>query len=211
MPKPLINAAKDFRNGLITWDTWMKRIERRRVFKMKRHEAAPRANGAVVMQCPARGSGATVDCPLARDCGSSEKKEYSDKLEATPPPESKRGKFCTDKATVTFPEEAGAKLLQEFRFGSQEWQAHYPSDRNTIESVNGRPKSEGISLSDASKRRLRGYTAQYLRLTAQVMKENLRLIDHWGKERTAQKTVAGGVQDAAAKEAATAKASSPVT
>lgn len=205
MPKPLVNATKDFRNGLISWDTWQKRIERRRVFKMKRHEAAPRADGAVVMQCPARGSGATVECPLARGCGSTKKKEYSDKLEVTPPPENKRGKVCTNKATVTFPEEAGAKLLQDFHFGSKEWQAHYSSDRNTIEGVNGRLKSEGISLGDASKRRLRGYTAQYLCLTAQVMKENLRLIDQWGKERTEHESVAAREQHFVRKNAARVK------
>lgn len=205
MPRPLINATKDFRDGRISWETWQKRIERRRVYKMKRHEAATRADGAVVMQCPARGSGATVECPLARGCGTAKKKEYSAKLEVTPPAENKRGKVCTNKATVTFPEEAGAKLLQDFHFGSKEWQAHYSSDRNTIEGVNGHLKSEGISLGDASKRRLRGYTAQYLCLTAQVMKENLRLIDQWGKERTEHKSVADREQHFARKNAARVK------
>jgi hypothetical protein len=132
MPRQLVNATKEYRDGRISWDTWAKRIEQRRVYKMKRHEAAPRADCAVLMQCPARGSGATVECPLARGCGS-KKKEYSAKLEVTPPPEKKRGKVCTNKDTVTFPEEAGAKLLQDYHFGSKEWQAQYSCDRNTIE------------------------------------------------------------------------------
>jgi hypothetical protein len=64
MPRQLVNATKDDHDGRISWDTWSKRIEQRRVYKMKRHETAPRADGTVVMQCPARGSGATVECPL---------------------------------------------------------------------------------------------------------------------------------------------------
>ena len=184
MPRNLVNATKDYRDGRISWDTWQKRIEQRRVYKLKRHEAAKRADGSVVMQCPARGSGATVTCPLARGCGSNAKPAYSAKLEVTPPAENKRGRICTNKATVTFPAEAGAKFLQDFHFGSREWRDTYSVDRNTIEGINGRLKSEGISLADASKRRLRGYTAQYLLLTILVMKENLRTIDEWRKERT---------------------------
>lgn len=80
---------------------------------------------------------------------------------------------------LPFPYQAvlAAKWDQALRYGSPEWQAMYSSARNTIEGFNGYVKdSSREALSDASRRRIRGYAAQYLLVTFLVLAANARKI-----------------------------------
>lgn len=52
----------------------------------------------------------------------------------------------------------------------------YRTDRSTIDGINGALKTATIPIDDATKRRRRGYTAQYLLLTMLVATENVARI-----------------------------------
>lgn len=185
MPRGLVNATKLYREGKVTWETWQKRIEQRKQYRL-RPKQKPDEAGNVPMVCPARGSGATATCPLAAACTGA---AYDAKTAITPPAENKRGRICTNKASVKFPIEAGAKYLQKYAFGTKEWRDIYRMDRSTIEGVNGNLKTAGIALDDAASRRVRGYTAQYLFITMLVATEDLRRIQAYRNELTQHRTV----------------------
>ncbi|WP_022887541.1 hypothetical protein [Glaciibacter superstes] len=88
------------------------------------------------------------------------------------------------------PIEAAAKFMQSLHYGSAEWQEIYSSDRNTIEGQNGFLKDGAHeSLKDATRRRVRGYTAQYLLITVLVAAGNLRKIDKFVSDLLSQETV----------------------
>jgi hypothetical protein len=98
-------------------------------------------------------------------------------------------RICTNHTSVTFPIEAGAKLAQDMQYGTEEWQEIYASDRNTIESTNAFLNDgahEGIG--DAARRRMHGYTAQYVLITFLVAAGNLRKIDKFAREHLAPAT-----------------------
>ena len=181
MPTPLVNATKEFRAKRISREVWFKRINQRKQY-MLRPKEKPDANGNVPMVCPARGSGATVSCPIANACGTA---PYDAKTPILKPPgEHERGAICTNKASVKFPVHAGAKYLQKYQFGTKEWQTIYSTDRSTIEGVNGNLKTSAISIDAAERRRVRGYSAQYLLITILVATENLRRIQTFRDELT---------------------------
>lgn len=86
-------------------------------------------------------------------------------------------RICTNNTSVTVPVTIGAKYRQTFPFGTSEWAGWYGL-RNTIESINGLAKdgSRG-GLEDSTRRRVRGYTAQYLFTTLLAMAVNVQKID----------------------------------
>ena len=145
------------------------------------------------MMCPARGPGATADCPLAPACGGGKVAGPSDDL--TPiyeEPRDNKGNLlpvCANKSSVSFPRKAGAKMHQTARYGSQEWAETYRNDRSTIEGKNAYLKDgarEG--LGDPTKRRLRGYAAQSLLIGLLYAAANLRVLEKFRDELTEPET-----------------------
>jgi len=182
MPADLIDATVQMRAGVIDKKTWRLRIIERRQY-MLRPKSKPDAKGSVAMMCPARGPGATVNCPLVTNgCG---KVDDSRTPIFQPPAGKDLDSICTNATSVTVPIEAGAKLAQEIQYGSLEWESIYAHDRNTIEGSNGFLKDgahEGIDI--PSRRRMRGSTAQFVMITMLVVSGNLRKIQKFRDEST---------------------------
>lgn len=169
MPQPLIDASLDFREGRISDEVRLDRVEQRRRYEL-RPKALPDADGAQRLMCPAVGPSATVDCPLRPR----RTRPGRTRIEVTP---EHPDRICTNNTSVTVPVTIGAKYRQTFPFGTAEWAGWYGL-RNTIESINGLAKdgSRG-GLEDPTRRRVRGYTAQYLFTTLLAMAVNVRKID----------------------------------
>jgi hypothetical protein len=185
MPENLAEATVNYRAKTINQQEYRQLIERRRLYKLRPKEK-PDAQGRVPMMCPARGPGATVDCPIARACGGNLPKPTDDLVPIYNPPTGEKKDLlpiCGNKSSVSFPIEAGAKLFQTGHFGSEEWQDIYSNDRNTIEGKNAYLKDgarEGIEI--ASRRRLRGYAAQYFLIALLYAAGNLRALERYRDE-----------------------------
>jgi hypothetical protein len=68
MPEDLVNATSRLRAKEITLSEYRQLIERRVKYKLRAKEK-PDEKGRVPMMCPARGPGATAECPIAQACG----------------------------------------------------------------------------------------------------------------------------------------------
>lgn len=187
MPEGLIDATKLARAGGITNGEWRDRIDQRRNF-MLRPKEKPDSRGRQPMMCPARGPGATVNCPIV------ESQTGVEGTHATtiynPPPEDEQDAICRNHHSVTFPQAAGAKLAQDEQFGSRDWQVKYTSDRNTVEGGNAYMKDDSKEqLEAAGRRRVRGIAAQTLLIGFLVVSANLRKLqatrDEWLESSTA--------------------------
>lgn len=78
---------------------------------------------------------------------------------------------------VSTPVTAGAKLLQDLRYQSPEWQSVYGHLRASIEGMHGNVKSGSHeSLGDARRRRLRSRAAQSILTAFLLFSLNVRLI-----------------------------------
>ncbi|QEE62453.1 hypothetical protein FVA74_13380 [Salinibacterium sp. dk2585] len=180
MPKKLVEATIDYRAGVIDPTTWRLRIKERRQYMLRAKEK-PDAAGRVPMMCPARGPGATANCPLASGgCG---KADDAKTTIYNPPAENKRDSICTNSSSVSFPIEAAAKFIQEVPYGSPEWSKVYATDRNTIEGQNGFLKDgSNEAIGDGTRRRIRGYAGQYLLIAVLVVTGNLRKLQAFRDE-----------------------------
>ncbi|MFK4729520.1 hypothetical protein ROT00_07525 [Agromyces mediolanus] len=171
MPKPLIDATLDHRQGRIDDATWQARLSKRSDYRLRRKEK-PDSDGHTPLMCPAAGSRATAACPLKPSATRGAKVSVTI---GKPPKQPDR--ICVNKASVSFPPEAGAKLAQPLAHGTDEWQTWYATGRNTIEGFNGYIKDGAReALADATRRRLHGYAAQYLLTTVLVASANIRKI-----------------------------------
>jgi hypothetical protein len=181
MPEKLIRATVDLRAGRIDQKTWRQLIKERRLY-MLRPKEKPDSKGRVPMVCPARGPGATLSCPIADACTGRTPPPDDNKMPVLNPPD-EPDEICTHKVSVSFPIEAGAKFRQAAQFGSDEWAAAYQHDRSAIEGSNGYMKDGAReSIETASRRRLRGYAAQYLLITILVVTANLRRLQKFRDE-----------------------------
>lgn len=169
MPKVLVDATIDYRvNKSIDEATCAQRIEQRRQYLLRPKEQ-PDADGHVPMRCPAAGASATAVCPLKPAVGN---KSGRTRIPVTP---AHPDRICTNTSSVSFPPGAGAKYAQHLHYGSCKWQATYSTARNTIEGFNGYVKDANHeALDQPGRRRVRGYTAQYLFATLLVMSANIR-------------------------------------
>lgn len=176
MPVPLIEATIDRRAGRIDDDTYTARIAQRSRYLLRPKESAD-TNGNVPLMCPAVGPSATAACPLKPT--SMKGPNVANRVQIKPT-NLHPGPICTNKTSVTFPAHADAKYRQDLRYGTPEWHALYSAGRNTIEGFNGYIKDGAHeALADPTRRRLRGYTAQYLLVTLLVVSANIRKIRAW--------------------------------
>lgn len=160
MPTHLVEATIDYRvNRSINFDTWDARIKARQAYRLTR-KALPDTDGYVVMQCPAsKGKRSTLQCPIKGIGPSVAPGAFpvlTSQLPTTP------GRVCTNKASLTFPPDAGGstgiRLSQDLQFGSKDWRAVYGHGRNTIESYNDSMKDR---MGAPKNRVLRGLVAQH--------------------------------------------------
>lgn len=189
MPEDLVNATVRYRANEITLAEYRQLIERRMAYKLRPKEK-PDEKGRVPMMCPARGPGATAECPIARACGGAKEVSSPDDDSLVPifgdGAVDKDGALlpiCANKSSVSFPIEAGAKNFQTGHYGSQEWQDIYSQDRSTIEAKNAFLKDGSKeSLADPTRRRLRGYTAQFFLIALLYAAGNLRALEKFRDE-----------------------------
>ncbi|WP_414123482.1 hypothetical protein [Corynebacterium nuruki] len=175
MPHHLVNAGDDHRAGLIDDAELDERIVARTAFALRVKERT-RDGGAKYM-CPARGSGATVSCPLvkgARNVAGRTVKIFDSQV----PAPDKRGRCCTNASSVTIPVTAGAKFAQQGpAWGTPEWKSAYQPPRATIESRNAILKTgAGGGLGDTTRRMIRGFTAAAMFVALGVVAVNVTLI-----------------------------------
>ncbi|MEJ7634709.1 hypothetical protein [Aeromicrobium sp.] len=176
MPEPLIEATRQFRAKQIDETTYRQRISQRTQY-LFRNKQAPSDNGANVMFCPARGPGATASCPLAGPGPGPVNLGIPTARTRILTPPAHPATCCTNQNSVTFPAEAGAKYRQELQYATPEWHALYSTLRNTIEGFNGYVKSPtDEDLEQAARRRMRGYTIQFILTTAMIAASNVRKI-----------------------------------
>ncbi|AXT86253.1 hypothetical protein C6I20_14400 [Aeromicrobium sp. A1-2] len=150
MPKNLISATKDYKDGLIDKKTRNKRVEARRKYAAIR-KSRPDSEGVTRWSHPVN---------LGHRCN---------------PDRKDADLFCTQK-TISIPLAAGLKHAQEFQFESPEWKAAY-NLRTTVEQANGGLKRGSThNLGEKEKRRLRGRTAQFVLAALVVMARNIELL-----------------------------------
>lgn len=173
MPTPLVEASIDYRvHKTIDEPTWRRRIDDRTRYRLMPKER-PDANGHQPLRCPAIGKSATVACPLRTASMTGTGVHLRSRVQ-TPPEHPDR--VCT-QTSVSFPPSAGAKYRQDLQYGTPAWQAAYATARNTIEGFNGYLKDGAReALSDPTRRRIRGRTAQHLLTSLLVMSANVRKI-----------------------------------
>jgi len=179
MPEHLVNATKDFRAGDIDEETRRARIDRRSLYILRRKEK-PDADGVTPMMCPAAGPNATVTCAhKPKDAERNENKELWDIDEPVSHPD----RICTQHS-VHFPATAGAKFLQDIRFGTEVWSKLYSRARNFIESTNAFLKDEGMNaMGAAGRRRVRGHSKQFLIVSMLIFAANLRRMNTYKWEQ----------------------------
>lgn len=175
MPTHLLAAGDDHRAGIIDDDQFAERIEARTAFALRVKERLP--GGGAKYMCPARGSGATVSCPLVKGSGKIGRQRVKI-FDSQVPEAADRGRCCTNSSSVTIPVEAGAKFGQQGpAWRTEAWRSAYQPPRATIESRNAILKTgAGAGLGDTTRRMIRGFTAAALFVTLGVVAVNVALV-----------------------------------
>jgi hypothetical protein len=190
MPETLKNATKTLRDTSSTGygdeDLYRRRIYARTPYLLK-EEQKPDADGFFTWMCPAGGPNPTVTCAIKTMMGindpsspaNAERKRTLLPILNVPKPKD-QDSICTNRTSVKFEPEAGAKFFQHLQYGTDEWHAWFSTARNTIEGFNAFVKDPSYEALDASgRRRLRGVTAQYFLTTMLVAAANLRKISNF--------------------------------
>lgn len=177
MPTILIDATKDHLDGLIDQATFEARIEQRRSYQMRYKQRGDK-DGHWRFVCPAEEPGPRTWCPIKPGLW----KDRAGKTHISVAPDTP-GDVC-NKHSVTFPADAGAKYAQDLPYMTPEWQALY-GKRNTSEHINSHFKDPAKEAGgEGRRRRVRGYTAQFIFLAGLIISANLRKLQHFADERT---------------------------
>ena len=170
MPEVLVNATIDLRAGRIDERTYAARICARADFALRR-KSGPDADGYERFMCPANGPRPKVRCGLRPTSLSA----LGKRTVAAAPQDAPA--LCRQSA-ITIAPDVGARHAQSLAFGSESWEAHYATLRNTIEGWNGFAKDPAHeALGQPARRRVRGIAAQGIFITMLYVAANLRKID----------------------------------
>lgn len=193
MPQPLIDASIDYflrEEGdpeRISGTTYAERIAQRDRYALKPKERAD-AEGHTRLACPAVGASATASCPRREPHPRSldrPKARVLPLMLLNPAP-----KVCEQK-TMTFPPSVGAKYEQTYAYRSPDWQEHYTTGRQSVESVNKSVKDgRFIPVDDPELRPRRGFIAQLFSLAVMIAATNVRKIIAWLSDQVGVTTIA---------------------
>jgi hypothetical protein len=182
MPEPLRDASIDFflrDEGdacRISQQTYQDRLKQREPYALHVKQR-PDAEGFVRLQCPAVGASATVKCPRKQPHPRSEDRPLTRiqvPLLVAPSPQ-----VCEQK-TLTIPPSSGAKYEQTYAYRSADWEAHYITGRQSVESMNKSIKDARFApVDEPESRPRRGWIAQLLSLVVLVAASNVRKIVAW--------------------------------
>ncbi|HUY22849.1 MAG TPA: hypothetical protein VMV22_10995, partial [Acidimicrobiales bacterium] len=174
LPEALINATKDFRDGVIDEPLYRARLKERWGYLIL-PKARPDADGHVRVRCPAANPCPVLRCDL-KPQSVSIKTQGKKRVLVRPEVQAHPPSICTQQS-LTVPPEAGAKLSQELLYQSDRWHAHYATLRNSVEGFNGFIKDGAHeALDDAERRRVRGVAAQSVFVAFLVLAANMRKI-----------------------------------
>ncbi|WIM68320.1 hypothetical protein QP027_02655 [Corynebacterium breve] len=177
LPDHLIHATEDKQAGRIDQETYDDRIERRRLYAMRR-KGADDTDTSMAFMCPARGSGKTVYCPRAQNSerGDAKKKRLPRILPAQLPKD--RRKCCDNSTSVSIPHSEGMKYRQTGpAYQTAEWREIFATFRNVIETRNALLKNgRGASIGDHTRRLVRGFAAAWMFTALGVISVILSLI-----------------------------------
>lgn len=167
MPQPLMDASIDFflreRDDpqRIDEQTYDQRLAQRERYALKPKERAD-SEGHRRLGCPAVGASATVSCPRRESHPRAADRPRARVLPlmlVNPTP-----RVC-EQQTMTFPPSVGAKHEQTYAYRSPEWQQHYTTGRQSVESVNKSIKDgRFVPVDDPELRPRRGFIAQLFSL-----------------------------------------------
>ena len=180
IPPPLVNATRDWRAGVIDDDVYRARIAQRLAYAF-RAKARPNEAGAVAYQCPAAGPNATVACPRKPNPTATEAALDAGRMLLPVRPVGGRetwdapGMVCSAKNSTTVPANFGSKFRQNLQYQGIGWRKLFAPARNEMEGVNGSFKDLGHA--DPRRRRMRGFTAQYMLSTFLIAGANVRRIN----------------------------------
>ncbi len=178
MPTELIDASIDYQADRIDDSTYEARIHQRRRYEM-RYKQLPDSAGAWRFICSAEEPNRRAWCPIKPGAT----KDRAGKTHITVVPETP-GDVCT-KHSVTFFADEGAKYMQKLPYMTPEWKTLY-GKRNIVESTNGHFKDP--SKEDGAqgrRRRVRGFAAQFLFLTGLLVSANIRKLQTFVDEASA--------------------------
>ena len=184
IPKVLIEATIDFRNGTIDDATYRARMEERWKFLVV-SKAGPDSEGHVRLRCPASNPAPVARCDL-KPASIGPKTQGRVRIPVTAAVKAHPPTICSQQS-VTVPPEAGAKLAQPLLYGSEEWRAAYATRRSTNEGMNGFLKDGARgALGDPQRRRIRGVAAQSVFVALLLCAANLRKIESFLAQRAAE-------------------------
>ncbi|WP_460828369.1 hypothetical protein [Nostocoides australiense] len=192
MPQPLIDASIDFflreRDDPQRLDeqTYAQRLAQRGRYALRPKERAD-SEGHRRLGCPAVGASATVSCPRRETHPRAADRPRARVLPlmlVNPTP-----RVC-EQQTMTLPASVGAKHEQTYPYRSAEWQAHYTTGRQSVESVNKSIKDgRFVPVDDPELRPRRGFIAQLFSLAVMVAATNVRKIIAWLHEQVGVSTI----------------------
>ena len=187
LPKGLIDAVKDLRQGTVDDETYRAKLEARKHYRA-RPKSASDAEGHQRWLCPASDGASTVRCDLK---SRSEVDDGKTKVRIRPTTTLRehRPTVCRQQSVMIDPER-GAKFAQTLPYGDPEHERVYATLRNSVEGTNGFVKDwafEGVGASQ--RRRIRGVAAQSLLVAFQLVAANFRKMDAYIK--AVQRAAAG--------------------
>ena len=175
-PAGLLEASTAWSNGEIKYSDWKLRIENRRPYEARRKER-PDERGHYPMMCPALGPQATVECRWRERHPKASKKSGDIYVDPKTPDDLKPRICC--QSSVDFGPDDGVEHEQLLRYGSDEWEATYRHDRNSVESFNDYLKDGPEAMKSAGRRRVRGRTNAFFVVTMMVVQANIRKISRF--------------------------------
>lgn len=175
LPKHLITATRDFREGRISEEQRDLAIAERTPYLMTVKEG-PDEQGRFRLICPAIQPSQTLNCDLRDNALSG----VPDRGGRTPIPMNltngqSKGIICEQKSvTFDFSDDDVAKYWQKYQYRSTEWKRHYQGPRSIVESFNATVKDEHYGrLDEPGLRRARGYGKQLVLVALMVSSSNI--------------------------------------
>ncbi|MFE4951093.1 hypothetical protein ACFQ9V_13405 [Leifsonia sp. NPDC056665] len=191
-PERLLYATQQYHDGSIDKVTFRERKEESLAYEL--HKKETKANGKLILACPALGNAPTVICPLRELAKKAANKSRPTIDEEDITPEQLQDKICAQHSASFDPADL-RREAQAFPYGTDEWEDFHTHARNSIESLNSQIKSGGgHNLHDSSRRLVRGFAAAQVMMAMIVTAFNMRKIVSFIAD-TIHEATTGGAKD----------------
>ncbi|WP_412148581.1 hypothetical protein [Curtobacterium flaccumfaciens] len=169
----------DKAKGDVSERHWRDNLAERWKFALHLKDVKP--NGKIRLSCPALGPSATVACPIreAHSRAFRGKREPGQVLKKNLPKRWAETAVCCQDSITVDPNEFLTEQ-QKYRYGSDTWFEVYRTDRNVVESVNDKLKSD-FRVDLNSERRMRGLAANQYVFTFKAAALNYKRIADYAR------------------------------